>query len=59
MPYNTFQGSMEMCTFLMKVCVGVGEPAENLPMPMPHTALGRNYAHDTEAMSNGGTPSSL
>ena len=43
---------------LMKACVGVGEPAQALPLPVPHTAVGRSCALDTEARGNGGTPAS-
>ena len=43
---------------LVKACVGVGEPAEALPLPVPYTALGRSCAHYAEATGNGRTSAS-
>ena len=42
----------------MKACVGVGEPAEVLALPVPFTDVGRSCAHDTEAMGNRDSPTS-
>ena len=42
----------------MEACVIVGEPAEALPLPVPHTTVGRSSAYDREAMASVGTPCS-
>ena len=57
MPYKTSMGVGRHAHFkglcvLMKVCVGVGEPAEALALPVPFTAVGRGYPHEAEAMAN-------
>ena len=42
----------------MEACVIVGEPAETLPQPVPHTAVGSSSAYDRETMASVGTPCS-
>ena len=41
---------------LMKVCVGVGEPAKTLLLPEPYTTLGKSCVHDAESMDNRENP---